>query len=485
MLTRYINVQSSLLRIYFFLSIRGLFRSKMSGSPQLSGRTRGPSPPYNATILAGNGSELLSRCIAARSWWRPTPDGATFNLFWASNGQSFEGIDWHNWRGPPAGQRQLINRIKGNGGITNKDRLCQAMRNYARAAKLDPRSPMLPLSFIIRPAGEGELTADLELSAFRDAAAAAKKRGETMWIVKPAALNRGRGIHVFDSPKRVEAFLKTKSEKNLWVVQKYIENPLLVNGRKFDIRLWVLVTSDKRVYMYRDSYIRTSGVAYDPKNIADKAIHLVNDAVQAQFESYGAFEDANKLSFAEFQAILDAQPLADGRTLKVEEDIWPQMRTTVQHVFSCALSQHFSPAPPGGGMFELFGLDFMLDAEGHALLIEVGASPRLALPPLAFHVLALTVPTLVVTSGLPCASIAFHVLALAVPTLVVTSNPSSLSLVRTTLHRSTLSPHLAGMATYSRYSSPRSSRRHYKRPSTLSSLHHWMRHFRNRLTVTS
>ena len=53
----------------------------------------------------------------------------------------------------------------------------------------------------------------------------------------------------------------------------------------------------------------------------------VNDAIQIQYEAYGAFEDANKLSFDEFQAKLDSQPLPDGRRLSVSNDLMPAMRS--------------------------------------------------------------------------------------------------------------------------------------------------------------
>ena len=118
--------------------------------------------------------------------------------------------------------------------------------------------------------------------------------------------------------------------------------------------------------------VRTSSVAYDPADTSDRACHLVNDAVQSQFDSYSKFEDCNKLSFEELQAVLDSQPLDDGRVLSVEDDLWPGMRTTISHVFRCALSS-LSGAPPSGAMFELFGLDFMVDADGRVLLIEVSA----------------------------------------------------------------------------------------------------------------
>lgn len=47
-----------------------------------------------------------------------------------------------------------------------------------------------------------------------------------------------------------------KSE--VFVVQKYLEKPLLIDKRKFDIRLWVLLSVDGRCYIFRDGYIRTS-----------------------------------------------------------------------------------------------------------------------------------------------------------------------------------------------------------------------------------
>lgn len=63
-----------------------------------------------------------------------------------------------------------------------------------------------------------------------------------VWFLKPEADNQGKGIKLVVSLKEIEAVLKDKPMNSYWVIQKAIERPLLYFGRKFDIRVWVLVT---------------------------------------------------------------------------------------------------------------------------------------------------------------------------------------------------------------------------------------------------
>eukprot|EP00826_Nyctotherus_ovalis_P065252 TRINITY_DN9586_c0_g1_i7.p1 TRINITY_DN9586_c0_g1~~TRINITY_DN9586_c0_g1_i7.p1 ORF type:complete len:521 (-),score=99.88 TRINITY_DN9586_c0_g1_i7:21-1583(-) len=140
--------------------------------------------------------------------------------------------------------------------------------------------------------------------------------GGNVWILKPTGFNRGRGISVFDSVERLKKLLKYYSEgvlegsevegvqsyeceaikasisniNNLpsiiksraFVIQKYIERPLLFNERKFDIRVWVLVTQEMKLYFFKEGYIRTSCEKYTISNndIDKKGIHLTNNAIQ-------------------------------------------------------------------------------------------------------------------------------------------------------------------------------------------------------------
>lgn len=98
-----------------------------------------------------------------------------------------------------------------------------------------------------------------------------------IWIVKPGHGSRGRGIMCFDDLQKIIA--RATSRKRGAIVQKYVENCLLLEGRKFDIRLWVVVSTwnPLTVWVY-EPYIRicTDLHSLDSASLSNVYKHLCN-----------------------------------------------------------------------------------------------------------------------------------------------------------------------------------------------------------------
>jgi tubulin--tyrosine ligase/tubulin polyglutamylase TTLL9 len=66
-----------------------------------------------------------------------------------------------------------------------------------------------------------------------------------------------------------------------------------MEGRKFDMRVYVLVTHDMNLYFFREGYLRMTCAPYDLQNIENEYAHLTNNAIQRNCPEYGLQEDGN------------------------------------------------------------------------------------------------------------------------------------------------------------------------------------------------
>ena len=75
--------------------------------------------------------------------------------------------------------------------------------------------------------------------------------------------------------KKLKEKISQNYRSNMIIVQKYIENPLLYFGRKFDIRIWALLTQDLKIYVFQEGHLKCCSINYDI-NSSDTFCHLTN-----------------------------------------------------------------------------------------------------------------------------------------------------------------------------------------------------------------
>jgi len=265
------------------------------------------------------------------------------------------------------------NHFSGGSVITSKAGLVKTIVDFYLRHGRDPFGAV-PLTFVVT-----EGSSDPQFAEWRRAYDLIEQStNQSMWLVKPGDLsNRGNGIRIYDSSEGVAERVDSKSRA--WVLQKYMEAPLLVHKRKFDIRAYCLVTQEPNgggihAFFYREAYLRTTSVEYSIKS-KDLLVHLNNDAVQKTGDDYGKFESANKLSLVDFQRYLDEH--LPKKRYSVQEALIPQMKSLVADTIRAAGAK-LNPKEVNN-CFEVFGFDFMVDASFRVWLIEVNSNPCLEL----------------------------------------------------------------------------------------------------------
>ncbi|KAK2949489.1 putative Replication protein A 70 kDa DNA-binding subunit [Blattamonas nauphoetae] len=293
--------------------------------------------------------------------WVETEDEDNWNLFWMDTSVGTDRLKRLR-------SYQKINHFPGMSEITRKDNLARNMnklkQQYPKDYQFVPQSWILPHDYF---ALEQYILANSKCRTL---------------IVKPDASCQGRGIFL---TRR----LSDLSPNDDCVVQQYLTNPHLINGLKYDLRLYVLVASSNplRMYLHKKGIIRFATVPFEKPtddNMDNTFMHLTNYAVNKNNTSYVQAHGDNaasgsKWSHQHYRKYLREEEGVD------DEELWKKIEAVcVKTVIgiSSILTHTYRLCTPQDSVtqrtsmcFEVLGFDVMIDKHFEPHLIEVNHSP--------------------------------------------------------------------------------------------------------------
>ncbi|XP_062948021.1 tubulin polyglutamylase TTLL13 [Cynocephalus volans] len=256
---------------------------------------------------------------------------------------------------------QKINHFPGMTEICRKDLLA---RNLNRMQKLYPTEyNIFPRTWCL-PTDYGDFQSY------------GRQRKTRTYICKPDSGCQGRGIFITRNPREI------KPGEHM-ICQQYISKPFLIDGFKFDMRIYVLITScdPLRIFMYGEGLARFATMPYvEPShsNLDNVCMHLTNYAINKHNENFvrdDAVGSKRKLSTLNTwlrEHNYDPQELwGDIEDIIIKTII--SAHSVLRHNYRTCFPQYLS----GGtcACFEILGFDILLDHKLKPWLLEVNHSP--------------------------------------------------------------------------------------------------------------
>eukprot|EP00516_Mucochytrium_quahogii_P006933 CAMPEP_0203745080 /NCGR_PEP_ID=MMETSP0098-20131031/939_1 /ASSEMBLY_ACC=CAM_ASM_000208 /TAXON_ID=96639 /ORGANISM=" , Strain NY0313808BC1" /LENGTH=1521 /DNA_ID=CAMNT_0050632771 /DNA_START=76 /DNA_END=4641 /DNA_ORIENTATION=+ len=199
-------------------------------------------------------------------------------------------------------------------------------------------------------------------------------RGVT-WLLKPETGSQGQGItfhsEVQDVKNKVPKFFPCSKQNwkptERYLVQEYLEKPLLLKKCKFDVRVYMLIASSSPfLVFYHEGYLRRALAEYAPMS-KDRRVYLTNTHFQSMKKGF-------KLSDHIWPFSMMQDHLRDHDKTGahyVETVLNPYIKKVAMLIFQSARKKFRKRK----GTFHIFGIDFMIDANYHAWFIESNGYP--------------------------------------------------------------------------------------------------------------
>lgn len=209
------------------------------------------------------------------------------------------------------------------------------------------------------------------------------KRGK--WIVKPSCSSQGRGIHIVDSISEVPM-------NESCVISKYIQNPLLINGLKFDLRIYVLVTGfdPLKIYLYDEGLARFASEPYNPDTKKNKFSHLTNYSINKKNEKFIQNQDARQDDIGHKWSVSALFRYLEGAGVDTDylwNRIFDLVVKTILSIEPIVVESVRRLSLHRNNCFDLFGFDVLIDSNLKPWLLEVNLSPSMATDsPLDLHI---------------------------------------------------------------------------------------------------
>ncbi|KAE9041938.1 hypothetical protein PR003_g10686 [Phytophthora rubi] len=166
---------------------------------------------------------------------------------------------------------QKVNHFPGMANLACKSKLA---RNLERMKKLFPGEyDFVPRTWIL-PFDQYEFQQNFN----------SEGESQRTFIVKPDHMCQGKGVFLTRKLSQIP-------RGDVLVAQQYVARPLLIDGKKFDLRIYVLVTSCSplRVYIFKDGLVRMCTADYvtpNADNLEQRFMHLTNYAVNKHSNNF-------------------------------------------------------------------------------------------------------------------------------------------------------------------------------------------------------